>query len=59
MNLLTQKIVFHSKNEQQDNTEFENNVFYTTDMDSVFISMELQYESEQIMSLNNDCVTAT
>jgi aminoglycoside phosphotransferase family enzyme len=46
-------------NDQREYIEFENDSFQSVDMDSAFLSMELQYESAQIMNeINDRIVTA-
>lgn len=44
------------KNDQRNVIAFENDSFHSVDMDSAFLSMELQYESAQIMTEINDRV---
>ena len=56
MTWLADENVAHINNDQRDDIEFKDDSFQSVDIDSAFMSMELQYESAQIMNEINDRV---
>ncbi len=56
MTWLADDNVAHINNDQRDVIEFKDDAFQSIDMDSAFLSMELQVESAQIMNEINDRV---